>query len=88
MIIALEGRLDATTAHLLEADLQVFPKDVAALSFDFRDLEYLSSAGLRIILSFQKRMNQQGKMAIFNASNGIIDVFEVTGFSGMLTILR
>lgn len=88
MIIALGGRLDTGSAPQLEAELQALPKDVAALSFDFKELDYISSAGLRVVLSFQKRMNQQGKMAVFNVRDSIMEVFEVTGFSGVLTIYR
>jgi len=81
-----EGRLDTTTAPQLEREINVDIKDVRELDFDFSKLVYISSAGLRVLLSAQKIMNKQGKMTIHNANEDIIDVFEVTGFIDILNI--
>jgi anti-sigma B factor antagonist len=59
---------------------------VKALEFDFAELAYISSAGLRVLLSAQKKMNKQGEMIIRNVSDTVMEVFEVTGFSDILTI--
>ena len=83
--IALEGRLDTTTAPELEAELKQSIGDSAELNLDFAKLEYLSSAG-RVLLVAQKIMNKQGKMVIRNVNDVISEVFEVTGFSDILTI--
>lgn len=83
--IALEGRLDTSTAPQLEAELKSL-KGVTELNLDFAALEYLSSAGLRVILAAQKAMNKQGKMVIRHVNNTIMEVFEVTGFIDILTI--
>lgn len=84
--IALEGRLDTTTAPQLEAELKQSIGDNTELNLDFAKLEYLSSAGLRVLLAAQKVMNKQGKMVIRNVNDVILEVFEVTGFSDILTI--
>lgn len=84
--IALEGRLDTTTAPELEAELKQSIGDSAEINLDFAKLEYLSSAGLRVLLAAQKIMNKQGKMVIRNVNDVISEVFEVTGFSDILTI--
>ncbi len=86
LTIALEGRLDTTTAPLLEAELKQSVSGITKLIFDFEKLEYLSSAGLRVLLAAQKVMNKQGEMVIRNVNEVISDVFEVTGFSDILTI--
>lgn len=87
LIIALEGRLDTTTAPELEAELSG-KKDAAEIEFDFSKLEYISSAGLRVLLSAQKAMNANGgKMTIRNVSEDILEVFEITGFVDILTIV-
>ena len=86
LTIALEGRLDTTTAPELEADLKESLKDITALTFDFSGLEYLSSAGLRVLLSAKKVMARQGEMKITHASELIMEIFEVTGFNDILTI--
>ena len=85
--IALTGRLDTTTAPALEAELGTVLTNVTELAFDFAQLEYISSAGLRVLLATQKVMNKQGKMTIRNVSSDIAEVFEITGFSSILTIL-
>lgn len=84
--IALEGRLDTTTAPQLENEIKSSIDGVTELDFDFTDLAYISSAGLRVLLSTQKIMNKQGKMTIRNANADILDVFEVTGFIDILNV--
>ncbi len=84
--LALEGRLDTTTAPQLEAALHGAMEGVTELNMDFEKLEYLSSAGLRVILAAQKTMNKQGKMVIRHVNETIREVFEVTGFIDILTI--
>lgn len=84
--IALAGRLDTTTAPLLEAELKRSIGGVESLILDFSALEYLSSAGLRVLLAAQKVMNKQGKMIIRGVNETIAEVFEITGFSEILTI--
>ena len=84
--IALTGRLDTTTAPDLDAALQESLEGITMLNFDFTNLEYISSAGLRVLLSTQKKMNQQGKMIIHHVIPSIMEVFEITGFLDILTI--
>ena len=84
--IALEGRLDTTTAPELEAAIKDSLDSVTELVMDFKDLEYISSAGLRVLLSAQKIMNKQGSMVVTNVNDDIYEVFDVTGFSDLLTI--
>ena len=86
LTIALEGRLDTTTAPQLEAELRTAVDGVTELEFDLKDLAYISSAGLRVLLSAQKVMNKQGSMVIHNANEDIMDIFDVTGFVDILTI--
>lgn len=86
LVIALEGRLDTTTAPQLEEELKVSLSEVTELSFDFARLDYISSAGLRVLLSAQKTMNRYGSMKITNVGESIMEIFEVTGFSDILTI--
>ena len=84
--VCLTGRLDTTTAPQLEAELKHGISGVEKLVFDFKALEYLSSAGLRVLLAAQKLMNKQGTMVIRNVNETIADIFEVTGFSEILTV--
>ncbi len=84
--IALTGRLDTTTAPELEKELKASMDDVTSLVIDMAALEYISSAGLRVLLSAQKIMNKQGKMTVKNVNETIMEIFEVTGFSDILTI--
>ncbi|MCR5355791.1 MAG: STAS domain-containing protein [Lachnospiraceae bacterium] len=84
--ISLEGRLDTTTAPELESELKASLDGISELSFDFESLEYVSSAGLRVLLAAQKTMNRQGKMVIKNVKPEIMEIFEVTGFVDILTI--
>ena len=82
----LEGRLDTTTAPQLENELRKSLSGVESLIFEFEALEYISSAGLRVLLSSQKQMNKQGEMVIRNVRPEIMEIFDVTGFSDILTI--
>ncbi len=84
--LALEGRLDTTTAPQLETELKGSMDGVTELNMNFEKLEYLSSVGLRVILTAQKTMNKQGKMVIRHVNETIREVFEVTGFIDILTI--
>ena len=84
--LALEGRLDTVTAPELEAALTTALEGVEELTFDFEKLDYISSAGLRVLLAAQKTMNRQGGMKVKNANEIITEIFEVTGFSDILTI--
>ena len=86
LTLALEGRLDTTTSPQLEAELKNSLQGVTLLTIDMEKLVYLSSAGLRVILAAQKKMNRQGKMVIRNVCATIMEVFEVTGFTDILTI--
>lgn len=86
LTLILTGRLDTTTAPQLEAELKRSIGGAKSLVLDFADLEYLSSAGLRVLLAAQKVMNKQGKMIIRNVNETISEVFEITGFSDILTI--
>ena len=86
LTITIVGRLDTTTAPQLEAELKQSVNGVETLIMDFADLEYLSSAGLRVILAAQKVMNKQGEMIIRNVNETINEIFEVTGFIDILTI--
>lgn len=84
--LALVGRLDTTTAPELEAKMRKSLDGVNSLTLDFKELEYISSAGLRVLLSAQKQMSKQGEMVICNVNDTIAEVFDVTGFSDILTI--
>lgn len=86
LTIALSGRLDTTTAPELEKELKGSLDGVTALIMDLKEMEYISSAGLRVLLSAQKTMNKQGRMVIKNASDEVKEIFDVTGFSDILTI--
>ena len=86
LLIALEGRLDTLTAPELEKELNSALEGIEELALDFADLEYISSAGLRVLLSAQKTMNNQGRMVIRNANETVREVFEVTGFDEILTV--
>ena len=86
LTVALEGRLDTTTAPELEADLKISLDGLTVLILDFEKLEYISSAGLRVLLSAQKVMNRQGTMKVIHVGEVIKEIFDVTGFSDILTI--
>lgn len=86
LIISIEGRLDAATAPQLEKEVSESITGVKNLEFDFEKLEYISSAGLRVLLSAQKTMNKQGSMTVVHVNETIMEIFEVTGFNDVLTI--
>ena len=86
MTLSLAGRLDTTTAPQLEAELKESLAGVKHLVLDIKALEYLSSAGLRVLLSTQKLMNKQGSMVVRGANETITEIFEVTGFCDILTL--
>ena len=86
LVIALEGRLDTTTAPELEKELKTSLDGVADLTLDMAKLDYISSAGLRVLLSAHKTMMKQGQMKVINASEIVTEVFDVTGFSDILNI--
>ena len=86
LTVALEGRLDTTTAPKLEEELRSSVDGITRLVFDLAKLEYISSAGLRVLLAMQKLMNQQGEMVLQSVNEAVMEVFEVTGFSDILRI--
>ena len=86
LVVALEGRLDTTTAPQLEEELKTGLEGVTDLVIDLNKLEYISSAGLRVLLSAFKIMRNKGKMKVTNANELVKEVFEVTGFSDFLPI--
>jgi len=86
LTIALTGRMDTTTAPELDAELKQSVSGIKELVLDFAGLEYLSSAGLRVLLAAQKVMNRQGSMVVKNVNETIMEIFEVTGFVDVLTI--
>ena len=86
LTLALSGRLDTTTAPQLESELKDSLPGVDTLLMDFEKLEYISSAGLRVLLSAQKTMNKQGTMKVIHANEMIMEIFEVTGFADILNI--
>ena len=86
LTIALDGRLDTTTSPELEETLASSLDGATALVFDFAKLDYLSSAGLRVLLSAQKRMNKQGSMKLVHVNDAVKEVFEITGFADFLTV--
>ena len=87
LYITLEGRLDTNTAPQLEAELKASLSGVTELDLDFSGLEYISSAGLRVLLAAQKAMGKQGKMTIRHVNETIMEVFEITGFVDILSIV-
>lgn len=86
LTLVLTGRLDTITSPKLEAELRASLPGVTELHLDFGGLEYLSSAGLRVLLGAQKVMNKQGSMVVHNVNETIMEVFEITGFADILTI--
>ena len=86
LCVALEGRLDTVTAPDLESELNAALAGVTELVLDCEKLEYISSAGLRVLLAAQKTMNRQGSMKVTHVNEVVAEVFEVTGFSEILTI--
>ena len=85
-VIEIVGRLDTTTAPLLEKTLNEDMNETKNLVLDFKGLEYISSAGLRVLLAAQKRMQKIGSMKVINVCEEVMEVFEITGFADILTI--
>jgi len=85
LVIAVEGRIDTMTAPDLEKEVKESIDGVEELIFDFEKLDYISSAGLRVLLSAQKIMNKQGSMKVLHTNETILEIFEVTGFTDILT---
>ncbi len=85
-LITLEGRLDTTTAPELEKAINNEGEALKSLVLDFKGVDYISSAGLRVLLTAQKKMNVQGSMELTNVSEAVMDIFEMTGFADILVI--
>lgn len=86
LTLAIEGRLDTVTAPELEKVVNEETADVRELILDMKGLEYISSAGLRVLLAAQKKMNKQGVMKLTDVCDAVMEVFEMTGFADILTI--
>ena len=86
LTLIVSGRLDTQTAPELEKELESVLSGLKELTFDFANLEYVSSAGLRVILKAQKAMNVQGSMKLTGVNDSIMEVFDITGFLDILTI--
>ena len=87
LTVVLQGRLDTTTSPELELSLKESLPGVTELVMDLEGLEYISSAGLRVLLSAQKQMNKQGRMQLLHVNETVREIFEVTGFTGILTLV-
>lgn len=85
LTITLEGKLDTNTSPELDSKINELD-EMEEVVIDMKKLDYISSAGLRVLLSMQKVMNKQGKMTITNVCDNVMDIFEVTGFSDILDI--
>lgn len=85
LTLAIDGRIDTSTAPAFEAEIDAIG-DIAELVLDFGSVQYISSAGLRVVLKAQKLMNQKGKMKLVNVNDDVMDVFDITGFLDILTI--
>ena len=85
-VMRIEGRLDTTTAPELENTINGESEALKNLVLDFKGVDYISSAGLRVLLSAQKKMNIQGTMELTNVSEDVMDIFEMTGFADILVI--
>ena len=85
-LMKIEGRLDTTTAPELEKAINDEGEALESLVLDFKGVDYISSAGLRVLLTAQKKMNAQGSMELNNVSESVMDIFEMTGFADILVI--
>lgn len=85
-VMTLSGRLDTTTAPELEKAINAGSEALKSLVLDFKGVDYISSAGLRVLLTAQKKMNVQGHMELTNVSEAVMDIFEMTGFADILEI--
>lgn len=86
LTLAVEGRLETITAPTLEAVIKSELDDVTDLTIDFSKLDYISSAGLRVLLTAQKTMNRKGTMKLTGVNETVMEIFDITGFSDILTI--
>lgn len=86
VILKIEGRLDTTSAPELEKTINNEGDSLKNLVLDFNCVDYISSAGLRVLLTAQKKMNVQGHMELINVSEAVMDIFEMTGFADILEI--
>lgn len=84
--LVLSGRIDTTTAPELDKAIQEIIGNAENLVFNFANIDYISSAGLRVLLSSQKAMNKQGSMKVIHVNESVMEIFEVTGFSEILSI--
>ena len=84
--VALQGRLNTATARQLENEIRPILDGVTVLIWDLVELEYMSSAGLRLLRAAQKVMDTQGKMLVVNANEAVLELFEITGFTSILTL--
>jgi len=85
MEVVVKGRIDTVTAPILDSEINSV-ENITNLVINFKDVEYVSSAGLRVLLSSQKKFNKLGKMVITNVCEDVMEVFDMTGFSDILTI--
>lgn len=85
-LFSLTGRLDTRSAPLLEKELKDCPTDVKELTLDFAELEYITSAGLRVLLAARERLYGKGELRLVHVSEMVMEVLEVTGFADVLTI--
>ena len=88
LTLALEGRLDSTTAPELQAVIKESVDGIEELTIDMTDLEYVSSAGLRVLISAHKAMRSKGGMTVTNVNEIVMEVFEITGFAEILNIQK
>ena len=86
VLFTIAGRIDSNTARDFEQAIKEVISGITELTLDLKDTEYVSSAGLRVLLAAQKQMNKQGKMKVLNVNKTVMEVFEITGFSDILTI--
>lgn len=85
-IVKIEGRLDTMTAPQLEKEMNSLPADTTDLVLDMEKLDYISSAGLRVVLSAQKKMSKVGSLKLVSVNETVMEVLEITGFADILTI--
>ncbi|MBO5669009.1 MAG: STAS domain-containing protein [Candidatus Methanomethylophilaceae archaeon] len=85
-VVRIDGRIDSVTSPELKAALDELPADITDLTLDFKDVPYISSAGLRVLLTNHKKLMGSGSMKLINVSNEVMDVFEITGFKNVLNI--
>ena len=86
LVLQIVGRLDTTTAPTLEKTIMENMNGIKNLILDFKGLEYISSAGLRVLLSAQKKMQQIGEMKVIHVCESVMEVFEITGFADILVL--